>query len=77
MSWEYRVVKLPDEDGRPKFIVAAIFYQKDGSIRQAIKYDELTANMVHKLVAHLERMLKGCSKPVLELRDGKLVEVEE
>jgi hypothetical protein len=80
MTWNYRVVKYAYDSGTPVYGVREVYYDKQDNIES---WTECVGTLAigdtkHELIENLNLMLASCfCKPVLELVDGKLVEIDE
>jgi hypothetical protein len=74
MSWNYRVIRGGDPGG-VYYAIHEVYYDADGEPNGWCEADAL-ADTRDDLFSVLERMNEAAKKPVLEVREGKLVEVE-
>lgn len=78
MSWNYRVIRATDPDGEDFFAMHECFYDgPESAIPESWSAGpvRVTAETPDGLSWVLEQMKVARTKPVLEERDGKLVEV--
>ena len=85
MSWNYRVIRIPNgKPGMPgwnaeqpySFAVHEVHYDDDGApIGHTVNASDVSSDTVDGMRWALSAMRRGLKKPVLEDVDGKLVEV--
>jgi hypothetical protein len=80
MTWNHRVVKRTFDSRETSYGIEEVYYDADGNIEGWT--DTLCIGVIgdtkQDLVESLNRMIAACyCKPVLELIDGKLIEIDE
>jgi len=77
MSYDYRVVYIPDEDV-DFFVIREVFYNEDGDIIYWSEEDAVpTGETFEELCDDFDAMAEAFEKPVLMLQDGELIELED
>lgn len=78
MSWNYRIVKTNFDNGVTTYgIHEAHYYKAEDEVPHSITTEPVTcySDSVGGLRQELERFKLALDKPVLELKDGKVLEV--
>jgi hypothetical protein len=76
MTWNYRVVRTEHANGEIIFGIHEAYYDEGKDEPHSITDtpDEPYGETLEELVECIERFKDACSKPVLELKNGKVVE---
>lgn len=75
-TWEYRVVRHTCKEDRFLWFAVYEVYSNGGKLSWTVDHKAPIGDSVDELRADLKMMLKACDRPVLEEKNGTLVEVE-
>lgn len=68
MSWNYRILRHPDENGEEVYGMHTVHYNAKGAPELWTKEPMFVGNSVQELLGVLEQIRDGVYKPIIDIR---------